>query len=169
MNFFKKRITKILLICGILLFSIYIGIDTLSAILYQGYNYTDQAISELSAIGAPTAWLWIILNFVFQPLLLAFGAGVRLAAGERRNLRLAGTIMMIGGIIGFGWLLFPMNMRGAVGSTTDTMHLVMSAVTVLLFILYISFGSGAKGLWFRLYSILTILLMLGFGIMVSRQ
>ncbi len=165
----RKKIIKILLICGILLFPIYIFVDIISAISYNGYNYIDQAISELSAIGAPTAWLWVILSFSFQPLLFAFGAGVRLAAEKRRNLRIAGTLMMLGGIIGFGWLLFPMNMRGSIGSTTDTMHLVMGGITSLLFLSYIILGSGAKGKKFRFYSILTIFLMLGFGILFSSQ
>jgi len=47
--------------------------------------------------------------------------------------------------------------------------LVMAGVTVLLMTLFIGFGSGAKGTWFRIYSILTILVMLIFGALVGQQ
>jgi Protein of unknown function (DUF998) len=165
----QQKLIKILLVCGILLFPLYIGVDTISALLYEGYNYTNQAISELSAIGAPTRWLWVIFGFIFQPLTTLLGIGVRLSAGDRRNLRIAGTAMIIGGMIGFAWLLFPMNMRSAEKSATDIMHLVMGGISSLLFLAYIILGSGAKGKWFRLYSILTILIMLCFGVLFSVQ
>jgi hypothetical membrane protein len=158
-----KTSHKILLICGIIIPLFYISIDTISAFLYQGYIYTDQAISELSAIGAPTAWIWTILNFVYNPLLVAFGIGVLKSADSKRGLRISGILMIIGGILGFGWLFFPMNMRGNIGTAFDVGHLVMSAVTVLTLTLIILFGSGAAGKRFRIYSILTIIVMLGGG------
>ncbi|MCX6903403.1 MAG: DUF998 domain-containing protein [Verrucomicrobia bacterium] len=73
------------------------------------------------------------------------------------------------GVIGFGWLVFPMNTRGNIGSATDTGHLVMSGLTVLLMLLFVAFGSGASGKRFRAYSILTIFVMLGFGMYVGAQ
>jgi hypothetical membrane protein len=160
----QDKLVKALLICGILLPIIYVSIDTTSAILYKGYSYTDQAISELSAIGAPTGWMWKILNFLYSPLLVAFGIGVLKSAGSRRFLATSGILMIIEGTVGFGWLLFPMNMRGALGAATDTGHLVMSAITAVLMMLLIAFGSGVKKKWFRIYSILNILMMIGFGI-----
>lgn len=51
----RNKTIKVLLICGIIIPIFYISIDTISALLYTGYSYIDQAISELSAIGAPTA------------------------------------------------------------------------------------------------------------------
>ncbi len=67
------------------------------------------------------------------------------------------------------WLFFPMNQRGAIGSFTDIMHLVLSGVTVPLMMLYIGLGSGARGKWFRFYSFLTILAILVFGVLVGLQ
>lgn len=162
-------IKKVLLICGILAPLIYIGVDALSAILYEGYSYTDQAISELSAIGAPTSWLWLVLTCIFNPLIIAFGIGVWLSSNYKRLLRITGILLVVWGILGFVWLLFPMNMRGAIGSASDTGHLVLSGITVLLMTVFIGFGSGARGKWFRLYSILTILAMLIFGALVGTQ
>lgn len=162
-------IKNILLVCGILSSLLYVGTDILLAMRWQGYSYTSQAISELSAIGAPTRPLWIAMSFLFNPLLIAFGIGVWGSAGGKRSLRVTGILLAVWGVLGFVWLFFPMHLRGAIGSTTDTMHLILAGVTVLLMTVFIGFGSGARGKWFRLYSILTILAMLVFGALVSLQ
>jgi hypothetical protein len=160
---------RALLICGVLSSLLYIYTDILLGLSWPGYSFSSQAISELSAIGAPTRLSWIFMTFLFSPLVMAFGIGVRKIAGNKRSLSTAGVLLTIWGFLGFVWLLFPMHMRGYIGSTTDTMHLVMSAVTVLLMTSFIGFGSSARGKWFRLYSILTILAMLVFGAMVGQQ
>ncbi|VVB66400.1 Uncharacterised protein [Candidatus Gugararchaeum adminiculabundum] len=165
----SKMLRKILLICGILSSVLYVGTDIFAAMQIPGYSYLDQAISELSAIGAQTRPLWIAMSFIYAPLVIAFGIGVLKSAGENRSLRITGILLSIWGTLGFVWLLFPMHMRGAIGSFTDTMHLVMSGVTVLLIIAMIGFGSGTQGKWFRIYSILTILAMLIFGALVGQQ
>jgi hypothetical membrane protein len=161
-----KKSTKTLLICGILIPIIYIGTDTLSAILYPGYIYSDQAISELSAIGAPTAWLWKALAFIYNPLLLALGIGVRSSAKDNKLLKASGTLMVVSFFVGLLWLFFPMNMRGNIGSTSDTGHLVLSTVVPILLIAIVALGAGAGGKKFRLYSYLTVLAMLVFAALV---
>jgi hypothetical membrane protein len=160
---------RFFLICGILSAILYIGTDIFLAMSYPGYSYTDQAVSELSAIGAPTTPLWVTMTFLFNPLLIIFGLGVLRAVGDKRSLRFTGILITIWGLLGFAWLFFPMHMRGAIGSTTDTMHLVMSGVTVFLIVSFIGFGSATQGKRFRLYSILTILVMLFFGALVGQQ
>jgi hypothetical membrane protein len=160
-------ITKALLICGIVSTVLYIGTDIVAAMIWPGYSYADQAISELSAIGAPTRPLWLAMSFLYNPLLIAFGIGVWRVAGDKRSLRITGILLAVWGVIGFLWLPFPMHLRGAGRSFTDTMHIVMTGVTVLLITVFISFGSGARGKWFRIYSILTIALMYGFGALTS--
>jgi hypothetical protein len=163
-----KKIIKILFICGIVSPILYICTDILLGLSWHGYSFASQAISELSAIGAPTRSFWIAMTFFFNPLLVAFGIGIWKVA-EKRSLRITGILLIIWGFLGFVWLFFPMHMRGAIGSTTDTMHLVMAGVTVLLITLFIGFGSNASGKWFRLYSILTILIMLVSGALVGQQ
>jgi hypothetical protein len=163
----RHNILKVLLLCGILSSLLYVGMDILCSTLWAGYSYTSQAISELSAIGAPTRSLWIVMTFIYAPLLIAFGIGVWASAGGRRSVRITGILLSIWGALGFVWLLFPMHLRGSIGSATDTMHLVMSAITVLLITTFIAIGSGAGKRWFRIYSILTILVMLTFGAYVG--
>jgi hypothetical membrane protein len=161
-----KNWVKILLICGILSTILYISADIICSLVYPGYNYTSQAISELSAIGAPTTLLWRILTFPFSPLIIAFGIGVFMSA-KKRSLKITGILLVLFGLSGYAWLFFPMNMRGNIGSTSDTGHLVLSAITVLLLTLILAFGSCAEGKKFRIYSFLTLAVMLFFGILVG--
>lgn len=161
---------KVFLICGIIASVLYIGTDTFLAMSWEDYSYNSQTISELSAIGAQTRTAWLVaMIFLFNPLLIAFGIGVWQSAGEKRSLKITGILLSIWGAMGYVWLLFPMHMRGEIGSTTDTGHLVMAGITVPLMMLFIGFGSGAGGKWFRFYSILTILAMLIFGAWTGMQ
>lgn len=163
-------VRKILLVCGIMSTLLYIGTDIALSMSLEGYSYADQAVSELSAIGAPTRQFWLAMGYLYNPLLIAFGIGVWLSAGGKRSLRVTGILLVAWGIVGFLWIPFPMSQRGIEERTfTDFMHLVMSGITVLLIILFISFGSGARGKLFRIYSILTILAMLVFGALMSPQ
>jgi hypothetical protein len=56
-----------------------------------------------------------------------------------------------------------MHLRGAEFTLTDTMHIVMAMVTVLLMLLAIGFGAAAFGKRFRLYSIATMVILVAFG------
>ncbi|MBW2976966.1 DUF998 domain-containing protein [Candidatus Woesearchaeota archaeon] len=161
-----KKYLLLLLLCGILSTILYITSDAICALLYPGYSYTDQAISELSAIGSPTGPLWVYLTLPFSPLVIAFGIGVFLS-NKKRLLKVSGILLSLFGISGYAWWFFPMNMRGNIGSATDAGHLVLSAITVLLLALILAFGSGAAGKKFRIYSISTILIMLFFGSLVG--
>ena len=163
-------IKKLLLICGILIPIIYIGTDIFAGLLYERYNFLDRAISELSAIGSPTKIIWVsIMSLLFNPLIIAFGVGVWIFAKNNRPLNLTGILLTLWGISGYVWFFFPMNMRGSVGSFSDTMHLVVAGTTVLLMTIFISAGAFALGKSFRLYSLLTLIIMLTFGTLVGMQ
>jgi hypothetical protein len=162
-------VIKALLVCGILSSLLYVGTDILAAMQYEGYSYINQAISELSAIGAPTRPLWVAMGFLYNPLVIAFGIGVWLSAGPKRSLRVAGIFLIVYGALGLSAFLFPMNLREAEKTLTDTMHIILTGVTVLLTVLFIGFGSGARGKAFRLYSIATILTLLVFGALAGMQ
>jgi cytochrome c biogenesis protein CcdA len=49
------------------------------------------------------------------------------------------------------------------GTLSDTLHVVLGAVTVFLMFLAIGFGAAAFGTRFRRYSIVTIVVLLVFG------
>jgi len=165
-----RTVTKILLGCGILSSVLYVATDIIAATaLYPGYSYTSQQVSELSAIGAPTRSLWIAISSVWSPLVIAFGVSVWLLAGQKRALRVTGILLAVWAVVGFVWLLFPMNLRGTETLAADVMHIVFAAAQVILMVLFIAFGAAALGRGFRLYSIGTIVVLLVLGALVSTQ
>jgi hypothetical protein len=121
----------------------------------------------MSAIGAPTAGLLAPFYTLYSILFALFGAGVWLAAGQRRALRASATFIIGVAALGIGWAIFPMNARGAERTLTDTMHLVMGAASTILLIGAIVSGAIGLGRNFRLFSTATVLVMLGFGYLMS--
>ncbi|WP_242342708.1 DUF998 domain-containing protein [Anaeromyxobacter terrae] len=162
---------KLLLGCGIASSVLYLLMNVITPMRYAGYSAFSQTISELSAIDAPSRPLWMSLGAVYVALLIAFGAGVWLSANGKRPLRVVGTLLMGLGVTGYIWPLLPggasMHRRevlAAGGATlTDTLHLISGGVGTVFCLLIIGFGAAAFGRWFRIYSIATIIVLLGFG------
>jgi hypothetical protein len=156
---------KVLLVCGIASSLLYVAMNVFVPMQWEGYSSASQTVSELSAIGAPTRALWVPLGIAYTLLLTAFGWGVWESARRNRPLRIVGSLMVASGVIGLAWP--PMHQRAVLaaggGTLTDTMHIVWSVVTVLLFVLEIGFGAAAFGKRFRLYSIATMVILVVFG------
>ncbi len=151
-------IRKVALICGIISSLVYVGTDILAGTLYEGYSFTDQFVSELFAIGAPTSDLVVLLFTLSSALLLPFAWGVLLSSGRNRALHFV-AFMIVGNAVNslVLWNFFPMHMRGAEMTFTDTMHLILAINPFVL--LGIVFGVAASRSWFRFYSIGTILVL----------
>jgi hypothetical protein len=157
-------IRKVLLVCGILAALIYVGSDILAALRYPGYSYIDQSVSELRATGAPTRPFLLPILTLYAVLEFPFALGVWLSAGQKRSLRLTAVLLFALGLLDLSAYFFPMQVRenlSQMGPTlTDTMHLVLTGVTVLLMLLIIGFGANADGRLWRFYSYATILLLI---------
>jgi hypothetical protein len=158
-----ERLQSVLLTCGILSSLCYVTADRLGAIRWPGYSYTSQAISELMAIDAPSRALVVPLFLAFGLLTIAFGVGVSRAAGRKRALRVTGVLLIAMGVLDLGGPFFPMHLRGVEATFTDTMHVALTSVLVLLILLAIGFGAAAFGKWFRRYSIATLVMLAVFG------
>jgi len=160
-------VRDILLVCGILSSVLYVAADIAAAMSWHSYSYTSQSISELFAIGSPAKWIFALVPYT--SLVIAFGIGVWWSAGRKRGLRTKGILLVAYGIASHVGSYFPMHQRGATGSLTDTMHIVLTIVLVLLIFLFIAFGANAAGRWFRFYSIGTIVTLLVFGALAGMQ
>ena len=154
---------KVLLICGIVSSLLYVAMNVFVAMQWEGYSSASQSVSELSAIGAPTRPLWVLLGIAYTLLVTVFGWGVWGSARRNRPLRVVGGLMVAYGVIGLAWPFAPMHLRGAEFTLTDTMHIVFAMVTVLLMLLAIGFGAVAFGKRFRIYSIATMVILVAFG------
>ena len=152
-----------LLICGILASLLYVGSDIVAAMRWEGYSYTSQTVSELRAIGAPTRAFLIPTLFIYAVLEIAFGFGIWGAVGRKRPLRITGALLIALGILDLMGPLFSLNLNETVGSLTNTIHIIVTALTVLCILLILGFGATTNGKWFRLYSIVTLLIVIVTG------
>lgn len=156
---YVHTVRSVLLICGIVAAVSYVATDIVAGILYSGYSFSDQAVSELFAIGAPTSHIVVPLFSLSSLLLAAFALGVWMSS--RHNLFLRLMAVMFGGSALIGvvlWNFFPMHMRGAVPGFTDTMHLFLATNPFVL--LSIASGVAAFRNWFRFYTAATIFILL---------
>lgn len=162
---------RALVFSGIAMFALYIAMDVVASLRYDGYSYKDQTISELSAIGAPTRNIWLVFSVAYTVLAFAFAFGVLLMAGRRKTVRAVGWIFLAGAIGGLTWWFGPMHQREVLaadgGTWQDTLHLVAGGISSLVFFSAIGVGMFAFGRAFRWYSILTIGLMLVFGMLMN--
>ncbi|MEQ1573255.1 MAG: DUF998 domain-containing protein [Vicinamibacterales bacterium] len=158
---------KTLLVCGILSSMLYVAMNVFIPMRWEGYSSASQTISELSAIGAPTRSLWVLPAAFYTVLVTAFGWGVWKSANRVRALRIVGGVIVAYGALGLVWPFAPMHLRevlAAGGSTpSDTMHIVLGCVTVVLMLLAMAFGAAAFGRRFRLYSIASLATLVVFG------
>lgn len=155
----RGAIQQALLVGGLLSSMMYVTFDLASAAQYPGYSLVNQAISELSAIGAPpaSASLWRWLGPLYGISFIAFTIGVLRAGRGNRALRTSGWIMLA--FVGWGmlWPFFPMHQRGTETTVSDIAHLVLGGGSNLLILGFIAFGAVALGRRFRTFSFATLL------------
>lgn len=158
-------IQRFLLACGIIASLLYIAMNIFIPMQWEAYHPASQTVSELSAIDAPTRAVWFPLGLLYAILGAAFGLGVLDAAANNRSMQILGVVLFLDGIFSLFWP--PMHQRSVLaaggGTLTDTMHIAFSAITVLFFLLSLGFGAATFGKPFRIYSIVTIVLLALFG------
>jgi len=165
----SAKLQTIFLTCGILSSFLYILTDIISSASWNDYHYTSQTVSELFAIDAPTKTFVVICFIIYALLIYFFAAGVWLSADGKRSLQVAAVLIAGKEILGFiGTLFFPIHLRGVEGNYSDIMHGIVTAAGVFLF-MFPAMIAGAvafKGP-FRIYSIVTMVLFILFGVLTG--
>lgn len=163
----NQSLLNFLLYCGILSSIWYVVMNIYVPRFFPGYNSVSMVVSELSAIDAPSSRIWNLLGILYTVLVTAFGFGVWKSAGQNRSLKIAGGLLIAYGALGIFWPLAPMHLRETLaaggGTWSDTMHIVLSALTQLIYLLALGFAAASLGKGFRFYSILTFLVLVVFG------
>ncbi len=161
----NSTIRKALLYCGLISSFLYIGVVAVAPVFWENYNRASQSVSELFAIGAPSAGFMVPFCILYALLAYAFGAGIWLSAGSKWTLKVVAVLIIAKEVLGLiGTIFAPMHLRGAEGSLTDTMHIVVTMIGVLLCMFpAIGFGAASFGQGFRVYSIVTMVIFIVFG------
>ena len=158
---------KVLLMAGIAAVVVYVIGDLVSSLIYDGYSYIDQWISELTAFGSPVRPLMVTVILTHGVLLVAFGVGV-LRASRRKSLSWVGGLLIASGFVGFPThTVWAMSSRGMETEFNDTMHASLSAVFSVLVIAAMAVSAVANRGWFRVYALATIAVVVGFGMASS--
>lgn len=165
----SSSLRRRLLDAGIAASLLYVAINAFVPLLFEGYSIRDQTVSELSAVDAPTRSLWLGLLLVYGLLMFAFGYGVWASAGRSRSLRVTGVLLIVNQALGFFWP--PMHSREVLaaggGTLTDTLHLVWTAGWGVMVMLTIALSASSFGRRFRVYSIATIVTLVGLAFLTG--
>jgi hypothetical protein len=103
-------------------------------------------------------------------LVVAFGLGIWLTAEHSRTLRVVGGSLVAYALVSLVWpQFFPEDLTMPTSALTNTMHIILTGVTVFTWMLILCFGATAFGKRFRLYSIGTGLSVLIFGALTGPQ
>lgn len=130
-----------------------------------------MTVSELSAIDAPTRTTWVSLGILYSLLFGAFSLGVWQSTKNNKALQRTAVFLMMYTVANFMWPFFPMHLREALAagesSYSDTMHLVMAGVTVLIMVSAMGFSAFGFDKPFKIYALGSIVTQLFFGILTS--
>ncbi|MFI5204677.1 MAG: DUF998 domain-containing protein [Flavobacteriales bacterium] len=163
------RMRKALLVCGILSSLWYVAINIFVPTMYDGYSMASLTVSELSAIGAPTRILWVLLCMLYPLLFAAFGWGVLQSTGGNRALRMVGGLIIVYSIMNFYWP--PMHQREVIGAgsgtLTDTLHITWAMITLVFMMTMMGFGAAALKKTFRIFTIATFVVFIVFGVLIG--
>lgn len=156
---------RLLLWCGVGSSLLYVLMNIFIPLQFEGYSYLDYTVSELSAVGAPTRTLWVLVAMVYVLMFAAFGWGVLKSANGEKRLRLLGYMILAYCAVNVYWP--PMHPRGSVTSLTDTLHLVWAGIAVVFMMTMMGIGASIFGRAFRIYTIATMALLFAFGMLTS--
>jgi hypothetical protein len=166
----KLPLERKILACGLYSSVFYIITDLLASWWYNEYSIIDQNYSELLATGAPTREVMLIVSIIYNILVAAFAIGIWSSSGSKRTSKITAALMIGYAIISMVTpTFFQMDMRGAQITQTGSLHPLMTAVMSLFIILTIGFGSFLLSKGFRVYSFITIALLILFGYLTSLQ
>ena len=146
---------------------VYVIGDVVSGVLYDGYSFANQAISELSAFGSPERPLMVTVILIHGVLLVVFGFGV-LDVADRPSLRWVGRLLIATGLIGFPThTAWAMSSRGTDTGFNDTMHIALTVVFSVLVGTAVVLSAVAYRGWLRAFALATLAVLVGCGAAAS--
>ena len=154
----KKSLIQKLGLLGVVSFLSYTAAVVFAPLAYPNYNWMAQAVSDLSAANAPSLALWNRLSALYNVCEVVCATVVCIGIGGKKTGLLRAGIYLFAvmeWISAVGYRMFPLSDSGYAGTFQDVMHMVVTAVVVLLSIVSLSviIIAGAKSRDFRSYGI----------------
>lgn len=141
--------------------------DLVSGLLYPGYSFQDQAISELTAYGSPVRPLMMPVMLVHGALLIAFGVGLFRTA-RSQGLRWTGVLLSAANLVTLPThTVWAMSSRGMQPGINDTLHAQTTIGFGLLVGAAVALSAFAIGGWFRWFAFATLAVIISFGLAAS--
>ncbi len=154
----KKPLIQWLGLLGPVSFLSYAAAVLFAPLAYPGYNWLAQAVSDLSAANAPSLALWNRLSALYNVCEVACVTVVCVGIqGKKTRLLRLGLYLFAGmeWISAVGYRMFPLSDSGYAGAFQDVMHMVVTALVVLLSIvsLAVIIAAGIRDRGCRSYGI----------------
>ena len=154
----KRTLTQRLGLLGVLSFCSYAAAVVFAPLAYPGYDWLAQAVSDLSAADAPSLALWNRLSALYNVCEVTCVTVVCIGIqGQKTRLLRAGICLFAGmeWISAVGYRMFPLSSSGYAGAFQDVMHMVVTALVVMLSIVSLSIiiAAGAKSRDCRSYGV----------------
>lgn len=143
----KYRILALVGILGVLCYFLHVLLGQAS---YPGYRAATQAVSELTAVGAPSRLVATVFSALYGLCMVAFSLGIWTLFRDRISSFFSlGCLLLLGRhlVSFFGYLLFPLAQSGYMGRWKEVAHLMVTGVVLILSLaalLLIGLGSWKK-------------------------
>ena len=154
----KKSLLQKSGLSGVVSFLSYTAAVVFSPLKYLGYDWTKQAVSDLSDANAPSLALWNSLSAFYNVCEVLCATLVCLwLQGRKTRLLRTGVYLfaVMEWVSAVGYRMFPLSESGYAGAFQDKMHMAVTAAVVLLSIvsLTVVIVAGAKNKNCRSYGI----------------
>ncbi len=154
----KKTLIQKLGILGVVSFLSYTAAVAFAPLAYPGYDWMAQAVSDLSAANAPSLALWNQLSALYNVCEVVCATVVCIGIqGQKTKLLRSGIYLfaVMEWTSAVGYRMFPLSDSGYAGAFQDVMHMVVTALVVLLSIVSLSviLAAGIKNKDCRSYGV----------------
>ena len=129
---------KYLGLCGIIALLSYTSMVVFSPLAYPGYNWLTMAVSDLSAVGAPSQQLAERLNALFGPCSVVSIMAVCVGSYYCRSRMLKAGITFFAAmewVTVVGYKMFPLLQGEPMSDFQNVMHIVVTVLVVLFSII----------------------------------
>lgn len=131
----KARILQTAQSAGILAVVFYALHVVAGRLMYPDYKWLSQAVSDLSAIGAPSRTIAALFSVLYAACAIIGSGAIALNLAKTRGILLSIGLWLFFAmhiISGIGYSLFPLSEAGYAGSFSDIMHLYVVTLLVVL-------------------------------------